>query len=868
MGQLCQLRNASKIHVLQIKRYAGGLHDQADKLLQHAEKMIKHAKGPLYPADKQAAESDNGSGEETSTCGSASSPEHGNSVVRQESGLDGYYNGGIKLESAQLGKHTVRNIYRIVEEFPASKEIGYFKSTAGNDLSIDLEKISGSTIRIESWYQSQAVRLSPSENYELRGLMCKHEVAPVQSSSFRIPDLHWTDPGLDYRELLSSTVRDAYGEDMSYLVMPVEFVTYWLESIGLSSGLLDCGRRLKLTNGWIHGVHTAYLYISASRGSGSALHVEDGFLGSINVVLAGAPKVWLMVEPEYREELESKAKERLGGKDYSCSQFVRHLDSLLSPELLDQWEIPYRIVPCGAGEMIATFAETYHQVVNVGPNISMAINFAPDPHWAGPPKNYQFCGRCGGKHRVRKEQLQIQQPGHRLEGAIIKETEADSNRSPDDSNPSEIDMDLPDEQVDEAVSEMIRMNLPSNWNSSMEPPTPGNPCGYDGPSPEEPFARRAPDEQPHDAATPMQAPETPEEPRWPSSPSTSTPKLPSKSQTSPCGTTASSSILSTPPESLSTLHESPREVSTPPTSPNNPPETSNESRHSPCELSTPPTVLTELCVTSSTPRDPKSPTKLIEPEIQRRESDQRRAADAQSDKRAQPIIILSPDHSRVDDSIEVLVDHLGPRPTYNETLEAKFDRLIKHVNGFIKPLQVSEATIERFRPSQKLDDDGILLVLGKILPKSSEALIATFAIQNPPKSLCHRYTESDVSSSMPPLLRHNTESTHLFIACNVNSTSLESIWGGSCNHWILVVVDLHKNQKVYVFGNEGGHGAEAEVLAYNIGLFVNNYRRSEGVDPISWSNPEIYPVRCDIPEYFVLAKSYLVVSNRQDSRQL
>ncbi|KAB2569281.1 hypothetical protein DBV05_g12042 [Lasiodiplodia theobromae] len=189
-GQLCQLRSASKIHILQIKRYAGGLHDQADKLLQHAEKLIKHAKGPLYPADKQAAESDNGSGEETSTCGSASFPEHGNSVVRQESELDGYYNGGIKLESAQLGKHTVRNIYRIVEEFPASKEIGYFKSTAGNDLSIDLEKISGSTIRIESWYQSQAVRLSPSENHELRGLICQHEVAPVQSSSFRIPDLH------------------------------------------------------------------------------------------------------------------------------------------------------------------------------------------------------------------------------------------------------------------------------------------------------------------------------------------------------------------------------------------------------------------------------------------------------------------------------------------------------------------------------------------------------------------------------------------------------------------------------------------------------------------------------------------------------
>lgn len=450
------------------------------------------------PADKQAAESDDESGEETSSCGSSFSPERENSIVRQGSESDGYYNGEIKLESAQLGKHTVRNIYRIAEEFPASKEIGYFKSTAGDDLSIDLEKVSGSTIRIESWCQSQAVRLSPSENYELSGLVCKHEVAPVQSSSFRIPDLHWTDPSLDYRELLSSVVRDAQGEDMPYLVMPVEFVAYWLESIGLPSELLDCGRRLKLTDGWIHGVHTAYLYISASRGSGSALHVEDGFLGSINIVLAGAPKVWLMVEPSYRVELEIKAKEKLGGDDYSCSQFVRHLDNLLSPELLDQWEIPYRIVPCRAGDMIATFAETYHQVVNVCPNISMAINFAPGPDWAGPPKDYQFCGRCGGKHRIRKEQLQIQQPAHYPGGAIRKEIESESSGSPSNSNPSGKDMDLSDEQVDEAVLEMLQMDFSSDWNSSAEPPTPGNPCSNDDPPVEQSLVTSEPDERTHD----------------------------------------------------------------------------------------------------------------------------------------------------------------------------------------------------------------------------------------------------------------------------------------------------------------------------------------------------------------------------------
>ncbi|KAH7033949.1 JmjC domain, hydroxylase-domain-containing protein, partial [Macrophomina phaseolina] len=254
-----------------------------------------------------------------------------------------------------------------------------------------------------SEWQSKAVYLSPrNKRDDLHGLVCHSYIKRENKrnnnySKFQVPDLSCEDSEHDPRELLCSTVRDARADEkQSYLVIPTESSSQWLESIGLSPELLDCGEQLKKTARRIPGVHTPYLYISARRGSNSPLHVEDAFLGSINIVLAGAPKVWLMVEPRYREKLELKARQYLreeeeGDDRIPCSQSIRHLSDLLSPELLDSWEIPYRIVPCNAGEMIVTFSETYHQVVNAGPNLAMAINFAADRDWKGPPKNYRFC---------------------------------------------------------------------------------------------------------------------------------------------------------------------------------------------------------------------------------------------------------------------------------------------------------------------------------------------------------------------------------------------------------------------------------------------------------------------------------------------
>ncbi|GME36518.1 Aspartyl beta-hydroxylase [Neofusicoccum parvum] len=346
----------------------------------------------------------------------------------QQTETDGYYPGRVKIGLAQLKQQTVPTISRICSDFKQCSSLGYFVASVGKDVlrDIDVQKISGSSIKVPRASQSKSVYLSPrSKQDKLHGLACfsliahDNQTGKGKRSEFNVPDLSWRGDRLDPRELLCSTVQNAREDDeQPYLVIPTESSPHWLESIGVSPYLLDCGEQLKKTARPIPGVHTSYLYISGSRKSSSPLHVEDAFLGSINLVLAGAPKVWLMVEPRFRAKLEERVRQHLvetdleseeegeydeednedqddeGGDhrgeddqdndqdddlqyDGPCSQFVRHQSSLLSPKLLDSWGIPYRIVVCEAGQMMVTLPGAYHEVVNAGPNMAMAINFAP-----------------------------------------------------------------------------------------------------------------------------------------------------------------------------------------------------------------------------------------------------------------------------------------------------------------------------------------------------------------------------------------------------------------------------------------------------------------------------------------------------------
>lgn len=75
---------------------------------------------------------------------------------------------------------------------------------------------------------------------------------------------------------------------------------------------------------------------------------------------------------------------------------------------------------------MVTLPGAYHEVVNAGPNMAMAVNFAPSD-WIGPPENYRFCRRR--HHRIKPTDLRIRQRtgGPRVDN--IEEIREESDRS-------------------------------------------------------------------------------------------------------------------------------------------------------------------------------------------------------------------------------------------------------------------------------------------------------------------------------------------------------------------------------------------------------------------------------------------------------
>jgi len=61
-----------------------------------------------------------------------------------------------------------------------------------------------------------------------------------------------------------------------------------------------------------------------------------------------------------------------------CSQFVRHQRRLLSPSLLQRWQIRFSIILQKSGCLVLVDYYAYHYDVNLGSNIAEAINYVND----------------------------------------------------------------------------------------------------------------------------------------------------------------------------------------------------------------------------------------------------------------------------------------------------------------------------------------------------------------------------------------------------------------------------------------------------------------------------------------------------------
>jgi [histone H3]-trimethyl-L-lysine9/36 demethylase len=172
-----------------------------------------------------------------------------------------------------------------------------------------------------------------------------------------------------------------YGADMVGSLFGTDHASSWNVN-HLDTPLKIIGKNLP-------GVSNAMLYFGCWRAM-FAFHTEDMELYSINYLHYGAPKSWYSVPPKYKQRFEILAQSLYSEEYYSCSQFLRHKTSLISPSRLKDCAIPYHTAVQEIGEFMITFPGSYHQGYNHGFNIAEATNFATE-RWIDVARNAKIC---------------------------------------------------------------------------------------------------------------------------------------------------------------------------------------------------------------------------------------------------------------------------------------------------------------------------------------------------------------------------------------------------------------------------------------------------------------------------------------------
>lgn len=146
------------------------------------------------------------------------------------------------------------------------------------------------------------------------------------------------------------------------------------------------------------GINKPMLYVGL-KDSHTPFHIEDDNFCSANAMRKGSPKIWIVVDRSMRGLLTSKFAEYLElcfPKKYVCPQTLEHKVHTLSPALLAEWKIPYKIVIQHEGDVFFIRCGTYHSVVNMGKNVAEAVNIGSDL-WN--KKNDTPVCSCADNHR-------------------------------------------------------------------------------------------------------------------------------------------------------------------------------------------------------------------------------------------------------------------------------------------------------------------------------------------------------------------------------------------------------------------------------------------------------------------------------------
>ncbi|OTF82309.1 lysine-specific histone demethylase-like protein [Euroglyphus maynei] len=196
----------------------------------------------------------------------------------------------------------------------------------------------------------------------------------ANSADYRTPDFFDYDD-LERKYWKNITYNSAiYGADVPGSLTDSDCKEFNINNLNTILDLINDSYGIK-----IMGVNTAYLYFGMWKSS-FAWHTEDMDLYSINYLHFGAPKSWYCVPPEYGKKLEKLANELFSSQYQECPAFLRHKMTIISPQILRKYSIPYNKITQEKGEFMITFPYSYHAGYNHGLNCAESTNFAL-PRW-------------------------------------------------------------------------------------------------------------------------------------------------------------------------------------------------------------------------------------------------------------------------------------------------------------------------------------------------------------------------------------------------------------------------------------------------------------------------------------------------------
>ncbi|KAF2356401.1 JmjN domain [Trinorchestia longiramus] len=179
-------------------------------------------------------------------------------------------------------------------------------------------------------------------------------------------------------------VSPIYGADVSGTITDPDVKEWNINSLGTILDYVNEDYGIS-----IEGVNTAYLYFGMWKTT-FAWHTEDMDLYSINLLHFGAPKTWYGIPPEHGRRLERLANGYFPSSFKACPAYLRHKMSLVSPQILKQYSIPFDKITQEAGEIMITFPYGYHAGFNHGFNCAESTNFAM-PRWVEYGKHATQC---------------------------------------------------------------------------------------------------------------------------------------------------------------------------------------------------------------------------------------------------------------------------------------------------------------------------------------------------------------------------------------------------------------------------------------------------------------------------------------------